>query len=69
MSEPKVIVVFGATGQQGGSVSRALLKKGGYKVRGVTRNPDSDAAKKLKEIGVDVVKADNWKPEEVKKAV
>lgn len=53
----KVIVVFGATGTQGGSVVDALLKDG-WKVRGVTRNPDSEAAQKLAAKGVAIVKGD-----------
>ena len=43
----KLITVFGATGTQGGSVVRALLKDSGFKVRGVTRNVGSDKAKAL----------------------
>ncbi|MBE3046152.1 NmrA family NAD(P)-binding protein [Candidatus Bathyarchaeota archaeon] len=41
------IVVLGATGQQGGSVVESLLQNGNWKVRGVTRNVESEAAKKL----------------------
>ena len=52
----KLITVFGATGSQGGPVVRALLAATGYKVRGVTRNPDSEAAKALKAAGTEVVK-------------
>lgn len=57
MSSPKTIVVFGATGAQGGAVAAGLLKEG-WQVRGVTRNPDSEAAKKLVEEGVTVVRGD-----------
>ena len=53
----KVIVVFGATGGQGNSITRALLKSG-FAARAVTRNPNSDAAKGLKAAGAEVVKAD-----------
>ena len=52
----KLITVFGATGSQGGPVVRALLAVTGYKVRGVTRNPDSELAKALKAAGAEVVK-------------
>lgn len=62
------IVVFGATGAQGGSVVRHLLGRG-KKVRAVTRNPESEAAKKLKAAGVEIAKADQWKADEVRKAV
>ena len=54
----KVITVFGATGAQGGPIARALLTTAGFKVRAVTRNPDSEKAKALKEAGAEVVKAD-----------
>ena len=53
----KVITVFGATGGQGGPIARALLTTKGFKVRAVTRNPDSEKAKALKEAGAEVVKA------------
>ncbi|KAK0457216.1 putative hscarg dehydrogenase [Desarmillaria tabescens] len=55
---PKVIVVFGATGQQGGSVAASFLKNKDYTVRAVTRNPDSDKAKALAANGAQVVAAD-----------
>ncbi len=48
----KVIVVFGATGAQGGSVVRALVKdKRNFTVRAVTRNAESPKAKVLAELG------------------
>lgn len=40
----KVIAVVGATGAQGGSVVKFLLKDGKYHVRGLTRKADSPAA-------------------------
>lgn len=39
------VAVLGATGQQGGSVVQALLKREGVTVVAITRNPDSDKAK------------------------
>lgn len=53
----KLILVSGATGTQGGAVARALLEKG-FKVRALTRNPDSDRARVLKDLGMEVVKGD-----------
>jgi uncharacterized protein YbjT (DUF2867 family) len=44
MSSNKVITVLGATGAQGGSVVRALLRHGGFHVRAVTRDPTKKAA-------------------------
>lgn len=56
---PKLIVVFGATGKQGGSVVDALLKSAeSYSVRAVTRNPNTDKARALAARGVEVVTGD-----------
>lgn len=52
----KIIAVTGATGVQGGSVARKMLEDG-WKVRAITRNTNSDAAKKLAEQGTEVVQA------------
>ena len=56
-STGKFILVTGVTGRQGGAVARALLEKG-YRVRGMTRNPDSDRAKKMSELGIELVQGD-----------
>lgn len=63
----KLVTVFGSTGSQGGSVARALLrdKSGSFKVRGITRSPDSDAAKALVAAGAEVVKADGLNKNEL----
>ena len=53
----KLVVISGATGQQGGATLRALAGKG-FNIRAITRTPDSDAAKALKTQGAEVVKAD-----------
>ena len=42
--QKKIIAVTGATGAQGGSVVRFLLKDGKYHVRGITRKADSPSA-------------------------
>jgi uncharacterized protein YbjT (DUF2867 family) len=44
MSSPKKFVVFAATGDQGSSVCKFLVKEG-YHVVGITRNPDGVSAK------------------------
>ena len=53
----KKVLVSGATGQQGGSVVRALLADG-QKVIGITRNVDSPNAEALKKLGVEMVSVD-----------
>ena len=53
----RTILVTGATGTQGGAVARELIRRG-YSVRGLTRNPRSERAQALKDIGVDMVKGD-----------
>ncbi len=52
-----LIVVTGATGQQGGATARELLAAG-HRVRAVTRKPDGDAAKALAKLGAEVVRGD-----------
>jgi len=56
----KIIAVVGATGAQGSGLVRAILAdpKGGFKVRALTRNPESDKGKELKAMGAEVVAAD-----------
>ncbi|XP_062359805.1 nmrA-like family domain-containing protein 1 [Cinclus cinclus] len=58
MAGKKLIVVFGATGAQGGGVARALLDDGTFKVRAVTRSPGKKEAEELRRRGAEVVKAD-----------
>lgn len=58
----KILSVFGATGNQGGSVIDAVLAdpalSSEYKVRGITRDASKPKAKTLAERGVEVVEAD-----------
>ncbi len=60
MVERKIIAVIGATGAQGGGLVRAILsdQSGEFEARGITRNPESDNAKALAELGADMVQAD-----------
>lgn len=51
------ILVTGATGQQGGAVTRHLLARG-YTVKALVRQPDSDKAKALAAKGVLLVQGD-----------
>ncbi len=54
----KLITVFGATGQQGNAVAKALLAKN-YKVRAVTRSPDNAKAQELKKLGAEIAQVKN----------
>ena len=51
------ILVIGATGNQGGAVTDALLEKG-MKVRALVRDPTSPKAEALAERGVELVQGD-----------
>ena len=52
------ILVFGATGAQGGSVARALLARGEFNVRAITRKTGSPAANALRDLGAEIVQGD-----------
>ncbi|KAF4465448.1 hypothetical protein FALBO_7713 [Fusarium albosuccineum] len=62
MSSEKLIVVLGATGNQGGSVVDAFVTEPGWAVRGITRNRNSVKAKALEHRGAEVAEADMDKP-------
>jgi uncharacterized protein YbjT (DUF2867 family) len=70
MENKKIIAVVGATGAQGGGLVRAILDdpEGGFAVRALTRNPDSDAAKELAALGAEVMAADIDDVESLKRA-
>ena len=50
------VLVAGATGNQGGAVARALLRRG-HRVRAVVRDPNSASARALVELGADLAQA------------
>jgi uncharacterized protein YbjT (DUF2867 family) len=62
MSHLSRIFVTGATGAQGGSVARHLLKSGRCKVRCLTRQPQSCAALALERLGAEFVGGDLYDP-------
>ena len=70
MPDKKIIAVVGATGAQGGGLARAILsdESGGFAVRALTRNVNSDKAKALAKLGAEVVAADVSDLESVKRA-
>jgi uncharacterized protein YbjT (DUF2867 family) len=55
----KLITVFGATGNQGGSVIKYILEDPAlsteYKIRGITRDTSKKSAQELAKRGVEVV--------------
>ncbi len=53
----KIILVVGATGQQGGAVARHLLQSG-WKIRALVRDPKKDTAQALAEQGAELVEGD-----------
>ena len=59
-SEKKVIAVVGATGAQGSGLVRAILADptGGFGVRAITRDVNTNKAKELARLGAEVVAAD-----------
>jgi NAD(P)-dependent dehydrogenase (short-subunit alcohol dehydrogenase family) len=58
MSSSKLIVILGATGNQGGSVASVFLEEPGWKVRALTRDVSSIKSKALAARGAEVVQAD-----------
>lgn len=60
MTDRKIIAVVGATGAQGGGLVRAILEdsQGRFAARAITRDPNSDRARELAALGVEVVQAD-----------
>ena len=61
MSKP-IIAVVGGTGSQGGGVVDALLARDQFSVRVLTRNVESEGARKLAGRGVELVVADLNEP-------
>ena len=70
MADKKIIAIMGATGSQGGGLAQAILNdpNGGFAVRAITRDVNSDKAKALKAKGAEVVAADIDDVESLKKA-
>ncbi len=66
----RIIAVLGATGAQGGGLARAILDDpdGSFRLRAITRNPDSDAARALSAAGGEVVRADLDDADSLRKA-
>ncbi|MEM7284667.1 MAG: NmrA family NAD(P)-binding protein [Pseudomonadota bacterium] len=56
-NDKPLILVAGVTGRQGSALAKKLVELG-YPVRGSTRNPDSEKAKTMADLGIEVVKVD-----------
>lgn len=54
----RIVLVTGATGAQGGSVATHLLARGEFRVRCLTRHPESPRAAELRAEGAEVVQGD-----------
>jgi len=68
MNKENLILITGATGKQGGAVTKELLSKG-YKVRAMTRKTDSEQAKELSKLGAEVVYGDLDNPQSLEEAL
>ncbi len=73
MAEKKILVVFGATGNQGGSVIKSILSDpdtaSKFKIRGITRDPSKPNAQALTAQGVECVAADINSKDQIKAAL
>jgi uncharacterized protein YbjT (DUF2867 family) len=56
--EKQIVLVFGATGKQGGAVINCLLKNKQYHIRGISRKKHQNKVAKLQNLGIEMVKAD-----------
>jgi len=70
MTTKKTIAVVGATGAQGGGLVRAILNdpQGGFAVRALARDVNSEKAKKLAQLGAEVVAANVYDRASLEKA-
>src|SRR6478672_2847538 len=57
MTIDRTILITGVTGNQGGAVAQALQGTG-FRLRGLTRKPESERAAALARHGVDLVQGD-----------
>ncbi len=64
----KTILVIGATGQQGGAVTKHLLKNN-FKVRALVRDENKPASQELKELGVELIQGNMTDPAALDKAM
>ncbi|KAK3307403.1 uncharacterized protein B0T15DRAFT_530126 [Chaetomium strumarium] len=69
----QLLVIFGATGQQGGSLANFVLSdpalSARYRIRGIARDVSKPAAEALRARGAEIVSADLEDPESLKTAL
>lgn len=65
----KVILVTGATGQQGGAVARQLLQQPGFSVRAMTREAEKPSSWALAQKGAKLVEGDLDDPASLRRAL
>lgn len=63
--QDKTIFVTGATGQQGSAAVRHILEAG-FKVKGLTREPDKPEAQRLRALGAEIVEGDLDDPDRIR---
>ena len=64
----RLVLVTGATGRQGGAAIRHMSSKG-WRLRALTRDPNSHAARELARRGVEVLRGDLEDPASLERAV
>ena len=73
MGSRKLLTIFGATGNQGGSVIDAVLARPElqekYSLRGISRDPSSGKSKALADKGVEMEQANLDDAESMKTAI
>lgn len=57
MTDTKIILVTGATGNQGGATTRELLARG-WQIRALVRTPDTPVARELQGRGAELIQGD-----------
>ncbi len=63
-----IILITGATGNQGGAIANQLLSRG-FRIRAMTRNPLSPASKAFADRGAELARGDFDDPESLKRAL
>jgi uncharacterized protein YbjT (DUF2867 family) len=54
----QIILVTGATGNQGGAIARHLLQRGKFKVRAMVRDQNKPAAQAIQQAGAELIQGD-----------